>query len=293
MEYIKKYKIIFSMLMIYIWGISYQLIHHNEVIMTISETTIYLFLLFVGIKLIKNTEANERIIVPSNIKVLYFELAWYAFYVIFAFITNKLGIFIVNEMIHWIGLVIIPLVILWKTMKISFKESLCMLGLYDSKFKLYLKSIIIVCLGMYPLMVSLLTYYYNIGIQKVASSILNLLINIPVYLPIMMIMAGFTEEFFFRGILQNILQQRVRYRINAVIITSILFGLYHIPFALFLWENTSGNLLLSLSVVFTEQTVAGILYGGLYSKSRTLWYPIIIHSFNNMILMIFQNLFLK
>lgn len=26
-------------------------------------------------------------------------------------------------------------------MKISFKESLCMLGLYDSKFKLYLKLI--------------------------------------------------------------------------------------------------------------------------------------------------------
>lgn len=290
---IKKYEIIFIMVIVYIWGIGYQIIHDNDILMTAFETIIYLLLLFIGIKLIRDSGIEESEITQRNNKAFYFELTWYAFYVMFTFITNKLGIFIVNEMTHWIGFVIIPFIIYWRTTKISFKESLNALDLYNSKFKLHLKSIIIICLVMYPLMVFLLAYYYNIEIQKLVSNILNLIMNIPLYLSLMLIMAGFTEEFFFRGILQNLLQQRVKYRMNAVVITSILFGLYHIPFALFLWENTLGNLLLSLAVVFTEQTVAGILYGGLYSRSRTLWCSIIIHSFNNMIFMMFQNLFLK
>ncbi|MBE6051404.1 MAG: CPBP family intramembrane metalloprotease [Clostridium sp.] len=132
--------------------------------MTAFDTIINLLLLFLGIKLIRDSGVEEIKITQRNNKAFYFELTWYAFYVMFTFITNKLGIFIVNEMTHWIGLV------------------------------------------MYPLMVFLLTYYYNIGIQKVISNILNLIMNIPLYLSLMLIMAGFTEEFFFRGILQNLLQ---------------------------------------------------------------------------------------
>ena len=49
----------------------------------------------------------------------------------------------------------------------------------------------------------------------------------------MMLTAGFTEEFFFRGFLQTRLEVLTRSRVAAVLLASICFGLYHLPYAYF------------------------------------------------------------
>jgi len=48
---------------------------------------------------------------------------------------------------------------------------------------------------------------------------------------LMLLTAGFTEEFFFRGVLQTRLQALFKSKVLAVLVVSILFGLYHLPYA--------------------------------------------------------------
>ena len=56
-------------------------------------------------------------------------------------------------------------------------------------------------------------------------------VALPVALLAMMLTAGFTEEFFFRGFLQNRLEQLTSSRVAAVVLASLAFGVYHLPYA--------------------------------------------------------------
>ncbi len=102
----------------------------------------------------------------------------------------------------------------------------------------------------------------------------------------MILTAGFTEEFFFRGILQRCLMNTLKRPCMAILITSILFGLYHFPFAFYLWEGVSGNVINSLKMIMTEHVAAGVAFGLLYDKSnQNLWSSILLHSLSNAVIM--------
>ena len=92
---------------------------------------------------------------------------------------------------------------------------------------------------------------------------------LPLTFVLMMLTAGFTEEFLFRGFLQTRLEKLLRSRWLAVIPTSLLFGVYHLPYAYFnprwpsygdwgdAWVAAMGN-----------GVPGGLLLGSLYVISR-------------------------
>ena len=85
----------------------------------------------------------------------------------------------------------------------------------------------------------------------------------------MILTAAFTEEVFFRGILQRTMMDSLKKPYLAILLTGILFGLYHFPFAYYLWDDTAGNIMYSLRMVMTEHVLTGCAFGFIYYKSNT------------------------
>ena len=79
-------------------------------------------------------------------------------------------------------------------------------------------------------------------------------------------LAAFGEEFFFRGVLQKLLLRLFRNPHWAIIVASILFSAFHQQFYGFL-----------------PRFVLGLLFGYLFYWSGNLWYAIIPHFVNNLI----------
>lgn len=112
-----------------------------------------------------------------------------------------------------------------------------------------------------------------------ASNPLNLLVAIPMAFLFAFLTAAFTEEYFFRGILQTRLASVLQNQVRAWLIISLLFGLYHLPYAYFSpdWP-THGNIIWALTSVITEQGMTGLLLGALLLRTGNLWAPIFAHA---------------
>ena len=91
----------------------------------------------------------------------------------------------------------------------------------------------------------------------------------------------FEEEFLYRGVIQSKLE-RVVPQERAWIVAGVLFGLSHVPNDFFgpFWLTSGGDPLVAV-LRLAEQTAAGLLYGLLYTKSRTLAAPILAHYCSN------------
>ncbi len=85
-----------------------------------------------------------------------------------------------------------------------------------------------------------------------------------IYLPVISLSAGICEEFFFRGVM--LWQYRGLGKRNAIIISSLLFGVFH-----FNYQNLIGPILL------------GIIFGYLVYKTGSIFAGIIGHMTNNFI----------
>ncbi len=90
------------------------------------------------------------------------------------------------------------------------------------------------------------------------------------------------EEVFFRGYILNTLLKDMK-RGVAIIITSILFVLIHLPLLLFIQHLGASEFLLALYILF----VSSIVYSILFVKTRSLWPSIIAHFLNNVLLLLF------
>ena len=99
-------------------------------------------------------------------------------------------------------------------------------------------------------------------LQDLFHNPLKLLILIPLGFVFSLVTAAFTEEVFFRGILQTRLSIFLRSEIRSCLLEAFLFGIYHLPYAFYLtsWP-THGNLLWAVSGVLVEQMMAGLLLG--------------------------------
>jgi len=80
------------------------------------------------------------------------------------------------------------------------------------------------------------------------------------------VLAAFGEEFFFRGVLQKLLQRWFRNPHGAILVASLVFAAFHLQFYGFL-----------------PRFVLGLLFGYLFYWSGNLWYAIIPHFVNNLI----------
>lgn len=90
------------------------------------------------------------------------------------------------------------------------------------------------------------------------------------------LMAGFFEEFFFRALLQTRLACLVRSEADGMLISSVLFGLYHLPSRII---QTDGNWGHAFALTLSAQMVISPIYGLLWARSRNLALPVFVHSF--------------
>ncbi len=91
--------------------------------------------------------------------------------------------------------------------------------------------------------------------------------------------AGFTEEFFFRGFLQTRVERLTGSPWIAVLLVTVAFGLYHVPFA-YLNPNwpTAGDFPAALQLGMVEGGLGGIILGAAYVLwKRNLLACIVLH----------------
>jgi membrane protease YdiL (CAAX protease family) len=103
---------------------------------------------------------------------------------------------------------------------------------------------------------------------------------LPLGFAMMMLTAGFTEEFFFRGLLQTRMETLVRSKWLAVAIVALLFGLYHLPYA-YLNPNwpSAGSWSAAWVAALGNGVPGGLVLGTLYVKSnRNLIACMVLHS---------------
>lgn len=95
--------------------------------------------------------------------------------------------------------------------------------------------------------------------------------NLIVTLLIVAVMAGFSEELFFRGALQRLL---ITGRVNAhaaIWITAMVFSLMHLQF-----------------YGFVPRLLLGASFGYAFYWTRNIWVPICMHIFNNALYIVYQ-----
>ena len=102
--------------------------------------------------------------------------------------------------------------------------------------------------------------------------------------------AGFTEEMFYRVLLQTRLE-RVLGRWNAIAAGALLFGLFHLPSRLaFVWLGSTGSLgwdsVQALAGVVTSQVVLGLIDGYMWSRFRNAWWNVGAHVIKDFLLFV-------
>lgn len=94
-----------------------------------------------------------------------------------------------------------------------------------------------------------------------------------------LVTAGFTEEFFFRGFLQTRMERLTGSPWIAVLLVTVAFGLYHVPFA-YLNPNwpTAGDFPAALQLGMVEGALGGVILGVAYVLwKRNLLACIVLH----------------
>ncbi len=114
------------------------------------------------------------------------------------------------------------------------------------------------------------------------------LIALPIAFVIMVLTAGFQEEFFFRRILQPRLAALFSEEIRALVLTSFIFALYHLPFLLYDPNVGSKGLLYVLAFTVVTKLSGGILFGLIWIRTKSLWPAIILHSMQNALAVLTQ-----
>jgi CAAX protease family protein len=112
----------------------------------------------------------------------------------------------------------------------------------------------------------------------------QLFVGLPLAFIWLAIEAGLVEEFFFRGLLQARLSAWFKSEVTAVVIMSLAFGLAHAPGFIFrsagevegLGANPSA--LDSIAYSIATLSVAGVLFGVIWARTKNLGALIIIHA---------------
>jgi membrane protease YdiL (CAAX protease family) len=211
------------------------------------------------------------------------EALWAVVY--FAFYLGYLFLSLENEFLHWFSLVALPFtaIVLSRRKKLgawSLRDAFSTVGLRRGNMSTGI---------WWAIVVGLMLSALQLVLSRNSGEILNLfssgraLYLFPLSVVLMLFTAGTTEEFFFRGVLQTRLQQRLRSNIYAVVITSVLFGLYHLPYA-FLnprWPS-HGNWPEAFGAAFGQGVPMGLILGFMYTRTKNnLIACILVHALIN------------
>lgn len=186
-----------------------------------------------------------------------------------------------GELAHWLGLVLVPLTLLWllrrRRGQRRLRALLASIGLErEGLWRAVVIGLIAgIALGSLQLLLSRRREEALLLVQSGAALYLY-----PAAVGLMLLTAATTEEVFFRGILQTRLIATTRSRIAGVFISALAFGLYHLPYAYLnpRWPS-HGDWGDAFRAAFGQGTVMGVILGGLMIFARGhLVAPILAHA---------------
>ncbi|OGU56475.1 MAG: hypothetical protein A2V66_05765 [Ignavibacteria bacterium RBG_13_36_8] len=216
------------------------------------------------------TEYIRYIITVSNIKenLLVKEIILILFYLL-AFIIC-LFIFPDLEYVQWITLVIVPFTLLFflqrkNLLTPSFKLSLALFGLKRNNISNGIIGSML--LGLVICIIQYVFIFRNIVTFNILES-LQVFLILPIAFLLLIFLGAFTEEFFFRGIIQTRIVRIIRSKTIGVVFTALLYAVFRIvphPFTLepSILPFFDSQILSS----FLEGLTIGILLGHVYVKS--------------------------
>ncbi len=188
-----------------------------------------------------------------------------------------------SEILHWVTLVALPLALVWLGRRSGSRPPVPLaatFGLRRGNLSRGLGLAVLLGLGV--------TVFQLFG-SRFGPQILDefrsgrALWLLPLAFLLMALTAGFTEEFFFRGFLQTRLETLFRSRVAAWLTTSLLFGVYHLPYAYLnpRWPS-AGDWGAAWSAALGQGVPGGLLLGGLYLLTgRNLLACVVLHSLIN------------
>jgi membrane protease YdiL (CAAX protease family) len=210
---------------------------------------------------------------------------WYVCYMILSTLMKGGGV-LADEFPKWLWFVILPVLLLWIVSRRSrnLKVTLQSVGLHRQGLGRALLLGLSAFVVLLPFIIMSMPSPQIEKLHDVFQEPFRAMIIIPVSLLLSLFTAGFTEEVFFRGILQSRLAKAIGSEMRSCLLTAFLFGIYHLPYAYFLtsWQ-THGNLLWSVTSVLTEQMVGSLILGVLWMRTRNLAASILVHSLINVI----------
>jgi len=204
-------------------------------------------------------------------------ILYFAFYVSYLFWRQE------SEFAHWVTMVLIPVAIAYVSLSSdgrSLRRALETAGLRRGNLKRGLG---------WAILAGALITAFQVVLGGRAEAIQQLIRSgravwlFPLSLALMMVLAGFTEEFLFRGFLQTRLERLMRSRWVAVGVTASLFGLYHLPYAYLnpRWPSY-GDWGAAWGAALGNGIPGGLVLGGLYVVSRgNLLACVLLHSMIN------------
>jgi membrane protease YdiL (CAAX protease family) len=200
-------------------------------------------------------------------------LIYFALYMAYLFAARE------SELLHWLSLVAIPLAIVFalRPGNRSLRAALESFGIRRGNLRKGVGWALLLgtAFGFVQIFLS-----GNSAETQEAIRTGRALYLLPLGFVLMMLLAGFTEEFFFRGFLQTRAEALLRSKWLAVLIVSLLFGLYHLPYAYFNpnWPS-AGDWSASWVAALGNGVPGGLVLGALYVKSnRNLVACVVLHS---------------
>lgn len=184
-----------------------------------------------------------------------------------------------SEIWHWLSLVLVPLLMLAVLSLIDKRGAnvLRRIGIVPPQPARGLLTALLLGLAMCGLQLWISNRHEELWAIVTSGRIWMLL---PAAVLLMTLTAGFTEEFFFRGVLQSHLCTLTRSPALAVVLAALAFGVYHIPYAMFNphWPS-HGDWLQAVELSLAQGVPTGLVLGFLYNASRrNLWACILLHA---------------
>ncbi len=203
----------------------------------------------------------------------------FAYFVIF---LGYLFFYQENEFMHWLTLVIIPFLLFYIYQKryipeLKIKDTLASFGLRRGNLKNGLFWAVLLGLAL-----SVLQLFISERSEAMWELVRSgkVIWMFPLAFVLLLLTAGFTEEWFFRGILQTRFSGALGSKFGAIILTSIVFSLYHVPYLYFKQNRPfTGDLGASISAAFVDGMLGGLILGVVYEKfEHNLVATIIVHA---------------
>jgi membrane protease YdiL (CAAX protease family) len=187
-----------------------------------------------------------------------------------------------GELTHWLTLVGLPFLGVWlirsgRRSWASLGAALGSVGLARSRLTRGIGTAVVV--GVLLQLVQLAGRQQREALRElvVSGAIWYVL---PLALVLLLVTAAFTEEFFFRGVLQTRLAALCGSWLWAVLITSVVFALYHVPYTYFEpgW-GSAGRPVDALVTALANGLPGGLILGWVFARAGgNLLAPIITHA---------------